>query len=101
MAIISPQPIFIWWVIPFALLLIATALMPLVHRQWWEKHYGKVSLGLAAMVGVYYLLWAHSLAPWLHSMMEQSAKNITPAGEWARKRLRFRNNRSHRDGRNP
>ncbi|HEV8291619.1 MAG TPA: sodium:proton antiporter [Tepidisphaeraceae bacterium] len=70
MAIASPQPISIWWVIPFALLLVAIALMPLVHRHWWEKNYGKVSLVLATMVAVYYLLWAHSIEPWAHSMVE-------------------------------
>jgi len=70
MAIASPQPISLWWVIPFALLLVAIALMPLVHRHWWEKHYGKISLALAALVGVYYLLWAHSIGPWVHSMVD-------------------------------
>jgi Na+/H+ antiporter NhaD/arsenite permease-like protein len=70
MAIASPQPISIWWMIPFALLLIAIALMPLVHRHWWEKNYGKVSIALAAMVAVYYLLWAHSIGPWVHSMVD-------------------------------
>jgi len=70
MAIASPQPISLWWVIPFALLLVAIALMPLVHRHWWEKNYGKISIALAAMVAVYYLLWAHSIGPWIHNMVD-------------------------------
>jgi Na+/H+ antiporter NhaD/arsenite permease-like protein len=65
-----PQPISIWLVIPFALLLIAIALMPLVHRHWWEKNYGKVSLALAAAVALYYALWSHSFGPWAHSMID-------------------------------
>src|SRR3954464_2148789 len=70
MAIASPQQISISWLIPFALLLIAIALMPLVHRHWWEKNYGKVSLALAAIVAFYYLLWAHSIGPWVHNMVD-------------------------------
>src|SRR2546430_13316596 len=67
---VSSQPISIWWVIPFALLLVAIALMPLVHRHWWEKNYGKVSLVLAAMVGVLYLFLARSARPWIHTMAD-------------------------------
>ncbi len=70
MAIASPQPISIWWVIPFALLLICIALMPLVHRHWWEKNYGKVCLALAASVGLFYFFFAPSAKPWLHSMAD-------------------------------
>jgi Na+/H+ antiporter NhaD/arsenite permease-like protein len=70
MAIASPQPISIWWVIPFALLLVAIALMPMVNRHWWEKNYGRVSIALAALVGVYYLLWARSMGPWVHNMVD-------------------------------
>jgi len=73
MAIAAPQPISIWWMIPFALLLVAIALMPLVHRHWWKKNYGRVSVALAALVAVYYLLWAGSIAPWLHSMVEYAS----------------------------
>ena len=70
MAAVSTQPISIWWVIPFALLLVAIALMPLVHRHWWEKNYGKISLALAAMVGVLYLFLARSAGPWIHTMVD-------------------------------
>ena len=70
MAIAALQPISIWWLIPFALLLVAIALMPLVHRHWWEKNYGRVSIALAAMVAFYYLFRAHSISPWVHNMVD-------------------------------
>src|SRR5689334_20095028 len=70
MAIVAPQPISLWWAVPFALLLVAIALMPLVHRHWWEKNYGKVSLALAALVAVPYLVFAPSARPWMHSMAD-------------------------------
>ncbi|HEV8608298.1 MAG TPA: sodium:proton antiporter [Tepidisphaeraceae bacterium] len=56
--------------IPFVVLLAAIALMPFIHRQWWEHHYGKVSVALAAIVGAYYLFAATSARPWIHSMVD-------------------------------
>ncbi len=56
--------------IPFVLLLAAIALMPFIHRHWWEHHYGKVSVALAAIVGAYYLFAAASAGPWVHSMVD-------------------------------
>ncbi len=44
-------------VIPFGLLLLLIAVFPLTpHRlkAWWEHHYAKVALGLAALVAAYY-----------------------------------------------
>jgi len=44
---------------PFALLLLLIATMPLTPdrvKHWWEHNYPKVSVGLAALVGVFYLL---------------------------------------------
>jgi Na+/H+ antiporter NhaD/arsenite permease-like protein len=42
---------------PFALLLVLIAAMPLTSRlkQWWERFYPLVALGLGAMVVIYYL----------------------------------------------
>ena len=54
--------------IPFVLLLAAIALMPFIHRHWWENNYGKVSTILGAIVGTYYLFFASSARFWLHSM---------------------------------
>jgi Na+/H+ antiporter NhaD/arsenite permease-like protein len=56
--------------IPFVLLLLAIAVMPFIHRHWWEHNYGKVSIALAAIVAVYYLGFANSAQPWIHSMVD-------------------------------
>jgi Na+/H+ antiporter NhaD/arsenite permease-like protein len=48
-----------WLIIPFALLLLLIATMPLTPdkvKHWWEHNYPKVACGLAALVGAYYLL---------------------------------------------
>lgn len=44
---------------PFALLLLLIAAMPLTPdkvKHWWEHNYPKVSIGLALLVGAFYLL---------------------------------------------
>jgi Na+/H+ antiporter NhaD/arsenite permease-like protein len=43
-------------ILPFALLLGAMALAPLLAAKWWLRHYPKVSLGLGAITLGYYLL---------------------------------------------
>jgi Na+/H+ antiporter NhaD/arsenite permease-like protein len=47
-------------VAPFALLLLAIALMPFVAKHWWEHHYQKVSIGLGLIVVLYYLGVLHN-----------------------------------------
>lgn len=42
--------------IPFVLLLLAIAVMPFVARNWWERNYPKVSVFLAGIVILYYLV---------------------------------------------
>jgi len=49
----SPNP---WMILPFALLLGAMALVPLLAPDWWRRHYSKVALGLGAVTLGYYLL---------------------------------------------
>src|ERR1700740_199108 len=56
--------------IPFVLLLAAIAVMPFIHRHWWEHHYGKVSIALAAIVAIYYFFFANSARLWIHSMLD-------------------------------
>jgi Na+/H+ antiporter NhaD/arsenite permease-like protein len=51
--VIAPNP---WMILPFALLLGAMALAPLLAAKWWLRHYPKVSLGLGAITLGYYLL---------------------------------------------
>lgn len=46
-------------IIPFGLLLLLIAAMPLTPdrvKHWWEHNYPKVSVGLALVVGVFYVL---------------------------------------------
>jgi Na+/H+ antiporter NhaD/arsenite permease-like protein len=42
--------------LPFGLLLTCMAVLPLHWPNWWEKHYAKLALGLAAVTVGYYLL---------------------------------------------
>ena len=51
--VIAPNP---WMILPFALLLGAMALAPLLADGWWSRHYAKVSLALGAIALGYYLL---------------------------------------------
>jgi Na+/H+ antiporter NhaD/arsenite permease-like protein len=46
-----------WLILPFGLLLLLIATMPLTPakvKHWWEHYYPVVSCGLAALVGLYY-----------------------------------------------
>ena len=63
----SPQ---LLWVLPFALLLLAIALGPLVHRHWWERTYHLVSVGLGAICAAYYLFFAHSTERLWHTAVD-------------------------------
>jgi Na+/H+ antiporter NhaD/arsenite permease-like protein len=54
---VSPNP---WMMLPFALLLVAMALAPLLAPNWWLRHYAKVALGLGAVTLGYYLLGLHA-----------------------------------------
>jgi Na+/H+ antiporter NhaD/arsenite permease-like protein len=42
-------------VVPFGVLLMSMAVLPLHAAEWWERHYAKVSLFLAAITLSYYL----------------------------------------------
>ncbi|MGZ5544026.1 MAG: sodium:proton antiporter, partial [Limisphaerales bacterium] len=46
-----------WAMIPFGLVLLAIAIGPALFHAWWNKHYPKVTLSLAAITLAYYL-WA-------------------------------------------
>ena len=55
----APNP---WMILPFALLLGAMALAPLLAANWWARHYPKVSLALGAIALGYYLLGLQAAA---------------------------------------
>ncbi len=48
-------PVNPWMILPFALLLLAIAIVPFLHRRWWEKYYPHVSIGLGLLVCFYYV----------------------------------------------
>ncbi|RPJ52794.1 MAG: hypothetical protein EHM23_32250, partial [Acidobacteria bacterium] len=49
------KPVSPWLILPFALLLLAIAIMPFINRHWWEGNYPFVSFGLGLIVLVYYM----------------------------------------------
>ena len=51
-ASITPNP---WMILPFALLLGAIALGPLLGAKWWQRHHPGVALGLGGITLAYYL----------------------------------------------
>jgi Na+/H+ antiporter NhaD/arsenite permease-like protein len=66
----SAHGISLAWAIPFVLLLAAIALMPFIHRHWWEHNYPYVAVGLGLVVAGYYWLAAPSASHWLDEMKE-------------------------------
>jgi Na+/H+ antiporter NhaD/arsenite permease-like protein len=60
----------ILWSIPFVLLLLCTALLPLLTKSFWEKFYWAIALALGAVPLIYYLSIAPSASRWLRAMEE-------------------------------
>jgi Na+/H+ antiporter NhaD/arsenite permease-like protein len=58
------------WSLPFVLLLVAIALMPFIHKHWWEKNYPWVAVGLGLVVAIYYWFFAPSARHWVDEMKE-------------------------------
>src|SRR6201989_1279513 len=56
--------------VPFAVLLLAIALGPLIAQHHWERHYHKLCLALAGIVCFYYLLVLKQPGRVLHAGME-------------------------------
>jgi hypothetical protein len=63
----DPHPLMI---LPFAALLLSIALMPFLHKHWWEHHYPKVALGLGLITVIYYLAVLHQGERMLHGAHE-------------------------------
>ncbi|MBL8227117.1 MAG: sodium:proton antiporter [Bryobacterales bacterium] len=57
-------------VAPFVTLLLAIALMPFIHKHFWEKHYPKISIALGLIVVLYYLFVLRNGQRMLTSMIE-------------------------------
>jgi Na+/H+ antiporter NhaD/arsenite permease-like protein len=57
-------------VVPFALLLLSIAILPLTHKLWWEKQYPWVAGVLGAIVILYYLVIRQDSARVGHAFIE-------------------------------
>lgn len=49
-----------WMMVPFAVMLLAIALMPFINPRWWEHHYPKVSVALGLFTAGYYVFVLHN-----------------------------------------
>ncbi len=54
-------PVNPWFIVPFAVLLLAIALMPFINRHWWEKNYPNVAYALGFVVVFYYVFSLHNV----------------------------------------
>jgi len=52
--VINPVPL--WSAAPFVLLLASIAVVPFIDREWWERRYPAVAVGLGLVVVAYYLV---------------------------------------------
>ena len=57
-------------ILPFALLLGAMAVAPVVAPTWWAKHYAKIALGLGAVTAAVYFFARHDTASLGHAAQE-------------------------------
>lgn len=60
----------LFWSIPFALLLLCTAITPVVNQKFWHHHYPKFAIGLGLITAAYYLVFRREPGPWLYEMKE-------------------------------
>ncbi len=62
-----PNP---WMVLPFVVLLLCIALMPLFASHFWEHHYPKVAIGLGLITACYYIFGLGETTPLVHAAEE-------------------------------
>jgi Na+/H+ antiporter NhaD/arsenite permease-like protein len=55
---------------PFLVLLLAIALMPFIHKHWWERWYPHVSIGLGLITVAYYVFVLGNPLRMAHSGIE-------------------------------
>ena len=65
-----PMQVNPWMTAPFVALLAAIALAPLCFADWWGRHYGKVTLALAAGSILYYVAALQAPERVLHTLGE-------------------------------
>jgi len=66
----APNPLFI---LPFALLLGAMAIAPIVAHRWWAKFYPAVALGLGAVTAGIYFFHLHDVVSLAHAGREYAS----------------------------
>lgn len=59
-----------WMVLPFVVLLLCIAIMPLLAHHFWEQHYPKFAIVLGLITTVYYLFVLKEGVPVLHAVDE-------------------------------
>lgn len=59
-----------WMVLPFVLLLLCIAVMPLMAAHVWEHHYAKVAVGLGLITAAYFVLIQKDWHPLQHAAHE-------------------------------
>ena len=64
---VEPHPAMI---LPFALMLLAIALMPFIHLHWWERNFPKVALVLGGVTTIYYVFVLGNAERMWHSGQE-------------------------------
>jgi hypothetical protein len=61
---VAPNP---WMILPFALLLVAIAIAPLLAPDLWSRHYAEVAFGLGAITLGYYIFVLRDAGRALHT----------------------------------
>ena len=64
------EQLFPWMVLPFVILLIMIATGPIFYEHFWHKHYPKLSISLASIVVLYYLLMLNNTGGPIHAFFE-------------------------------
>jgi Na+/H+ antiporter NhaD/arsenite permease-like protein len=62
-ATVSPHPAMI---APFVIMLLSIALMPFLHKHWWEHNFPKVAIALGSITTAYYVFGLHAGDRMLH-----------------------------------
>jgi Na+/H+ antiporter NhaD/arsenite permease-like protein len=57
-------------ILPFVLLLLSIAVAPFINKNWWEKNYPLVAVGLGSITVAYYLFFLHNPVRVIHTGME-------------------------------
>ena len=67
---IAPPEPQVLMVAPFVLLLLSIALLPFIHKHFWERNYHKIAIGLGLIAVAYYVFVLHNAPRMLTSLIE-------------------------------